>query len=286
MQVREAVAKQYMRALTTVAPIDQSLTRSKVAAMTRYKRALSFCLTALAALTLEVDVSKSWADENEIPFDEAKVFVELNDTDGDLGFHALIDGEAWKLLKIGDPNDVVLLEIQNVGSLRQQGLTELSFESAEPSFDELSPESFFDRFPEGEYKISGLTIDGDEMRGATDFSHVMPAPPKILSPVPADCDAPTVVENGDLTITWEAVTTSHPMIGKDDQNIVIVGYEVLIEREGPTPKTIHGIHLTPDVTEVEVPGVFLALGATYKFEVLARAESGNQTSVESCFSVE
>ena len=217
--------------------------------MKRYKRLLSLCLIAVAALTLEIDVSKSWADEHEIPFDEAKVFVELNDTDGDLGFHALIDGEAWKLLNIVDPNDVVLLEIQNAGSLRQQGLTELSFESVEPSFDELSPESFFDRFPEGEYEISGLSIDGGAMRGATDLTHVMPAPPIILSPIPADCDSPTAVERGDLTITWEAVTTSHPMIGKDDQNIKIVGYEVFVEREGPTPShsqvPFTSIHLPP-----------------------------------------
>ena len=198
--------------------------------VTSYKLVLPIFFMAVATLTSAVAVPEGWAEQNEIPFDEAKVFVELNDTDGDLGFHALIDGEAWKLLKIADPNDVVLLEIQNVGSLRQQGLTELSFESAEPSFDELSPESFFDRFPEGEYEISGLSIEDGEMRGATDSTHVMPAPPIILGPVPAGCDSPTVVESGDLTITWEAVTTSHPMIGKDDQDIEIVGYEVFVEQ--------------------------------------------------------
>ena len=258
----------------------------RVMRVTSCKLVLPIFFMVAATLTSAVAVPKGWAEQVEIPFDEAKVFVELNDTDGDLGFHALIDGEAWKLLKIADPNDVVLLEIQSAGSLRQQGLTELSFESAESSFDELSPESFFDRFPEGEYKISGLTIDGDEMRGATDFSHVMPAPPKILSPVAADCDAPTVVESGDLTITWEAVTTSHPMIGKYDENIEIVGYEVFVERDEPTPTIIHGINLPSHVTEVVVPGAFLALGATFKFEVLVREANGNKTSVESCFEVE
>ena len=35
-------------------------------------------------------------NEDQVPFDVANVFAELNDTDGDLGFHALIDGDAWK----------------------------------------------------------------------------------------------------------------------------------------------------------------------------------------------
>ncbi len=147
-------------------------------------RVLPLFLIAVAALASGVDVPKIWADENEIPFDVANFFVQLNDTDGDLGFHAQIDGEAWTLLKIEDPNEVVLLEIRNIGPLQQQGLTELFFESAEPPFDELSPELFFDRFPEGEYKISGLTIEGDEMKGTVDFTHVMPAPPKIIKPAP------------------------------------------------------------------------------------------------------
>ena len=32
--------------------------------------------------------------EEEIPFEEAQVLMQLKDTDGDLGFHARIDGDA------------------------------------------------------------------------------------------------------------------------------------------------------------------------------------------------
>ncbi|MCP4874615.1 MAG: hypothetical protein GY896_03945 [Gammaproteobacteria bacterium] len=32
-------------------------------------------------------------DNNEVPFDEARLFLELNDTDGDLGIHGKIDGD-------------------------------------------------------------------------------------------------------------------------------------------------------------------------------------------------
>lgn len=72
--------------------------------MTNYKRGLPLLLAAVVALTPLVAAPEIWADENELPFDVAKVFVQLNDTDGDLGFHAQIDGEAWTLLKIKDPN--------------------------------------------------------------------------------------------------------------------------------------------------------------------------------------
>lgn len=254
--------------------------------MTSYKRALRLISIAVVALTPVAAVPKIWAGENEIPFDVANVFVQLNDTDGDLGFHAQIDGDAWTLLKIKDPNAVVLFEIRNTGPLRQQGLTELSFESAEPPFDELSPELFFDRFPEGEYEISGLTIGGNQMKSTADFTHVMPAPPKILNPASLDCDAPTVVKVGPVTIAWEAVTTSHPKIGKDDPNIEIVGYEITVERMEPAPTIIHDIQLPPSVTELKVPEAFLALGTAFKFQVLVSSASGNQTSAESCFEVE
>ena len=42
-----------------------------------------------------------FAEEHDEPFfEEAFIFFELNNTDGDLGIHAKIDGDAWKRLKI------------------------------------------------------------------------------------------------------------------------------------------------------------------------------------------
>lgn len=50
----------------------------------------------------------SMADgQHEIPFKIATVYFELNNTDGDLGIHALIDGEPWKKLQIeAPPNNI------------------------------------------------------------------------------------------------------------------------------------------------------------------------------------
>ncbi|GAG89896.1 unnamed protein product, partial [marine sediment metagenome] len=93
----------------------------------------------------------SWSDydddEDEIAFSEAEIFFELNNTDGDLGVHALIDGDPWDHMEIEDPKERRMLNVRVSGRLRRQGLTEIFFESAEPTFDELTPKRFFRRFP-------------------------------------------------------------------------------------------------------------------------------------------
>jgi hypothetical protein len=236
---------------------------------------------------------KCWADDdgNEIPFDEASIFFELNDTDGDLGIHALIDGEAWKSLEIEDPRERRMLNIRVNGRLRKQGLTEIFFESAEPTFDELPPEKFFRRFPAGIYEIEGETLEGDELESEVEVSHVMPAPPEniLISDAPAaeDCDAdvlPSVAEGAPVVISWDAVTESHPEIGKPGP-IEVDKYQVVVEREEPE-LLVFSVDLPATVTEVEIPSGFIGLGEEFKFEILVRATNGNQTAVESCFEVE
>ena len=66
--------------------------------------------------------------------------------------------------KIEDQNERRILSINVRSRLRRQGLTELFFESAEPPFDELSPEEFFARFPEGTYEVEGRTLLVDFLR--------------------------------------------------------------------------------------------------------------------------
>jgi hypothetical protein len=79
-------------------------------------------------------------------FTEAEIFFELNDTDGDLGLHASIDGGIWTHLMITGPNGDELLNIASQGNLQTQGLTRFAFESAEPSLEDLPPVDFFARF--------------------------------------------------------------------------------------------------------------------------------------------
>src|SRR4029450_9868726 len=120
-------------------------------------------------------------------FEEAEIFFELNDTDGDLGIHSQIDGEPCTDLEIEGPGDRELLNIISRGKMRTQGLTQLFFESAEPSFDELDPAAFFARFPEGKYKIEGRAQEGGTIESTAVLSHVMANRPRNikLNGVPA-----------------------------------------------------------------------------------------------------
>lgn len=234
----------------------------------------------------------SWADdEDEIPFADADLFFELNNTDGDLGIHALIDGEPWKKLVIEDLNERQMLSIRVTGRLRRQGLTELAFESAEPTFDELPPEVFFERFPEGEYEIEGLTLDHVELESIVELTHLLPAPPEIAVngiDLPEDCDAdlPTIAPvDGSFTIGWNAVALSHPDLGRTNEPIEIEEFEVVAAREDE-PAFSFGANVPPDVTELRLPAELTASGDEIKVEVLVTGASGNRTATESCFEVE
>ena len=282
-------------------------TRSKKNGMKRHMRMLAILLVPVVALILGAAAPELWAggrghddhDDEEIPFDEAELFFELNDTDGDLGIHSLIDGGPWKRLEIEDPRERKMLNVFVEGRLRRQGLTEFFFESAEPTFDELPPRKFFRRFPAGIYEIEGKTLEGDELESEVELTHKMPAPPVPTInelPMAMQCDDEepdydVTVVSAPVTIAWPAVTLSHPDLGVDPQeSVTIHNYEVVIEvdldlGDGEEFTSKLSFILPPYETSITIPAEFIALGEEFKYEVLAREESFNQTAVESCFEV-
>lgn len=241
---------------------------------------------SLVALILFVGVSvglPGTGPERDRTFSEAEIFFELNDTDGDLGIHASIDGEPWTALEIEGPGERRLLNIVSRGRLRTQGLTQLFFESAEPAFDELAPAAFFRRFPEGRYEIEARTQDGGELEGVAVLSHVLAAPPGnvLISGAPAaeSCDSPVLpVASPPVVIDWDPVTQSHPDIGRRGA-VTISRYQLFVEREGVKLS----LDLPPSITEFEVPMALTSLGRQFKFEIIARTATGNNTAIESCF---
>lgn len=283
-------------------------TRSKNSGMKRHMRLLAILLVPVVALILGAAAPELWAgghdDDDENPFDEAELFFELNNTDGDLGIHALIDGDAWKRLTIEDTKERKMLDIKVKGRLRRQGLTEIFFESAEPTFDELPPWKFFRRFPAGIYEIEGITLEGDELESEVELTHVMPAPPAPTvngEAMAVQCDDEeqgydATVVSAPVTIAWPAVTMSHPdPLGggagvQPPIAVNIVNYEVVLEVElevdGEEFTSVFSVVLPPNATSFTVPAEFIALGDEFKYEVLAREETFNQTAVESCFVVE
>ncbi|MGH8770892.1 MAG: hypothetical protein ACREV2_06870 [Burkholderiales bacterium] len=237
---------------------------------------------AMVSLALGAATPAIWAAE----FSEAELFVELNNTDGDLGIHGSIDGGAYSMLKIENPMERTIYRVTAHGSLAKQGLTQLFFESAEPTFDELAPEEFFSRFPEGTYEIEARSLTGEEIEAQVVLSHVMAAPVGNVSvsgvPAAENCDAvplPSVSEP--VIIHWDPVTTSHPEIGKTGP-VEIVRYQFFVEREGVKLS----IDLPPTVTQFQVPSEVIALGDEFKFEIIARTATGNNTAIESCFTVQ
>ena len=107
-------------------------------------------------------------------------------------------------------------------------------------------------------------------------------------------DAPTV--SGPVTIAWAPVTMSHPDADgagagvQPPVPVTIVNYELVVEAEleidGEEFASTINVILPPDVNSLDIPAGFIAQSDTFKYEVLAREESYNQTAIESCFLVE
>jgi len=244
-----------------------------------------FFAAALAAVGAN---AQDGGEDEETEFGEAEFFFELNDTDGDLGVHSLIDGDDWRRLRIEDPGERVILDITARGRLGKHGLTELSFESAEPTFDELPAAEIFKRFPEGTYEIEARKLDGGKLESEVELSHVLPAPAGnvqisgVAAPVNCSAALPTVA--APIVFSWDAVTMNHPTLG-DPGAIAIESYELIVELLGTDVES--GVVLPPEVTSFQVSDDLLALAdGEVKFEILARDENGNRTAVESCFNLE
>ncbi len=239
---------------------------------------------AIAAVGLGIS---ALANAQEIPFSEARIFFELNDTDGDLGIHSSIDGEPWKFLAIEDPSGRRILSATPTGRLRLQGMTQFFFESAEPSFDELAPADFFARFPEGRYEIEGITLEGEDMESTVVLSHRLAGPPGNLRingiPAAESCDVPGVpVVSAPVVITWDPVTRSHPTLGTRGP-VRVERYQVFAEQRKPNALK-YSLDLPPTMTRYKVAPELIAVGdREYKFEIQVREANGNQTAVESCF---
>jgi hypothetical protein len=260
-------------------------TRKKNMEMTRYMRMLAILLVPVIALILGASAPELLAADGEVEleFEEAQFNIEFNSSDEDLGVRGFVDGEPWKEVEIEDPKGRTIAEVEAKKSMAKQGFAELFFESGEPSLEEVSIKKFLKRFPEGTYEFEGETIEGDEIEGEAEFTHVIPCGPKNLSATGAN------VPNNPIIITWDFVTQVvdlensefENVMCKDSEDLEIVAYRVEAEWED-ADEVVHifGIDLKADQNSVTIPPEFIPSGQVYKFEVLAIEESGNQTLTE------
>jgi hypothetical protein len=227
-------------------------------------------------------------------FEVAQIYLELNDTDGDLGIHGQIDGDDWKSLTIKGPGGFELMNIWLRNGLRRQGLTELFFESSEPPFDELSPAEFLQRFPPGLYGIEAVTLEGDKFEEEARLTHVLAGPPTDVrvngKPAAENCDGDLPVVSAPVTIDWAPVTTSHPSIGIPNRSVTVMQYQFVceIEREDKIPEEIvFSVDLPKGRTQFTCPEAFTSLSdGEVKYEIITKLTNNNQTAIESCFELE
>ncbi|NND70545.1 MAG: hypothetical protein HKN43_03100 [Rhodothermales bacterium] len=191
-----------------------------------------------------------------LDFADAEAFFEFNTTDNDLGLQIFLDAVGWNGIRIEDANNEQIVEVRATGPLADLGITELRFESAEPS-----PEAVLANFPPGEYLFTGRTPEGDRLVGDSELSHNFAPPPTITPSDGLEVD----VEN--TVVEWDAPGAElvEIIIESEDSDAV---FDIIVEAE---------------VTSLNVPPQFLEAGTEYKLEILAYAENGNRTIVETSF---
>ncbi len=210
----------------------------------------------------------------------AKLIIEYNATDGDLGVHGAFDDHGWKYLCVFDPTGRQILEVGPQAQLRDLTMAGIFFESREPPSSEFSFADLEAAFAEGEYSVRGESFDGTILVGSATFTHDVPAPPTITSPVIASDPRgarKNPVSLQDLVIGWNQVTRT---VAGGPVNIT--GYEVIITKDvaddpNGFSRPTYDVHVPATATSLSVPAEFLQAGTVYDLEVLALEVSGNQT---------
>jgi Fibronectin type III domain len=223
---------------------------------------LVVALLPLAGLVAARSSPSPRARTKTIRLEQAKLIVEMNDTDRDAGLQIFLDGEEWRRMTIDAPDGRRMLAINGRGRLKNWGLTELFSESSEPPLKEFPLKRFKRLWPEGTYRFVGTTIEGDRLRGKARLSHDIPKGPQLSAPA----DGATVPD-ADLTASWTA--SAQP------QGVNVTGYQVVVESQDPV-KTF-SVDVPASVTSVTIPDEYLQPGTRYGLEVLAIEASGNQT---------
>ena len=244
-------------------------------------------LAAITALSWAAAVSPGWA-QGELS--EAFLRIEINATDGDVGFHGKFDGDPSRDMKIKDPTGKTIFDVTVSKSLRSQGLTENFFESAEPSCVEQPLAAFLARFPPGTYSFKGKTIEGEKLVGEAVLSHALPAAPTVGASV-----NPVVIQWAPGTNLGNCHDASLiPGTIPDPATVPVDSWEVTVEPDEDQrealglPLRVFTVQLPSNQLSVAVPSEYLqqyitAGITTFKFEVGAKAGE-NQTFTEGSFS--
>lgn len=253
-----------------------------------------------AALTLGPGTTVVTATEPCGDFGECKVLIEINSTDGDIGFHFLMDGDDLNSARLVDPNGTKVFEDKAQGPLKEQKLTETFVESAEPlcwPAPEADPdeeivtlEEFLERWAAGTYIFSGAGDGGEKPHGETELTHALPAAP---ADVDFDGSVITWTTGDDLgncataagldDLVADGVLPVHP------RDVPVAAWEIVLEPDvedgDPTGNLEFSIRVPGDIgtKAVTVPADYLTSlpdDTPVKIEVGAVAGDDNATFTE------
>jgi hypothetical protein len=210
----------------------------------------------------------------------AKLIIEYNSTDNDVGVHGAFDNHGWSELCVFDPRGRPIAAIDPLSQLNDLTMAGIFFESREPPAEEFSMADLAAAFPEGRYGVRGKSFDGAILVGSALFTHDVPAPPTTTSPAIAEGPkgaARNPVSRNGLAVGWDPVTET--VAGGP---VEITGYEVIITKEVKDDphgfsRPTYDVHVPASLNRLRVPAEFLEPSTVYELEVLALEESGNQT---------
>lgn len=231
-------------------------------------------------------------------FGECKAIIEINASDGDIGFHFLMDGEDLIEGRIDGPDGAKVFQEKAKGPLAEQTLTETFVESAEPlcwNSPEAEPgeeivtlDEFLDRWPAGTYLFSGKGEGGEKAEGETELTYELPAAPASLAfdgttiTWTAGTDLGNCASTFELGLLVQTVLPVHPM------NVVVDAWEVVlvpdVEDGDPLGQLPFSVRVPGDATlAVSVPPEYLAAlpaDTAVKIEVGAIGGEDNATFTE------
>ena len=150
--------------------------------------------TAAAVVVMGITTTVATATEPCGELGECKVLIELNTTDGDIGFHFLMDGDDLVKGEVKNPNGKKIFKADAKKELREQFFTETFVESAEPlcfdptldddednnDEDFVTLEEFLERWTPGTYVFTGRGDEGEKPTGETELTYEFPAAPDEL----------------------------------------------------------------------------------------------------------
>ncbi len=211
--------------------------------------AFRFAIIALAFMGLSQAIAQVPCPGSDGDIGECKVLIEINASDGDIGFHFLVDADSANTIRMDDPNGAKVFEDKAFGPLREQKMTETFVESAEPlcwpdpeadeDEDGVSLREFLELWAEGTYDIRVDGDDGEKVFGETELSHDLPA-------------APAEVDFDGSSISWSpGVDLGHcAPLADEGFGVETVGEVLdLIPNPSSVPVAAWEVVMEPDVDE-------------------------------------